>query len=350
VLRVFFTAALTAVAGVLLLGRAGLLDTGAIYVNPTYLWPAIVGGAVMGAGFLLGGYCPGTSVCAAAIGKKDALAFVGGSVLGVLAYGEAYPALASFASTSALGPIRVYDSLGISRGLFVFLLFGGAVAAFAATSSLERRLSRFAPSASFPVRAHRLAAVGALILGLFLLRMPDRKTYLMEQTASPEYQHEHPVRYMDTDELAFRLMDRDPRLLVVDVRPEEAYKGLPLPASVNVPLDELIGRQWAPVLGRRHAIRVFVDEEGPDALQGALLAERLGYDDVRVLRGGLSELRRTFLEGSDAPSSALRTAAEIDAQRFRSEARVALPRLIMEAKGLSRRPRPVVKTIKGGCS
>src|SRR5512141_1944210 len=82
VLRVFFTAAITALSGTLVLGWAGLLDLAAIYVNPLFLGPAILGGVIMGLGFVLGGYCPGTSVCAAAIGKKDAIVFVLGGVLG----------------------------------------------------------------------------------------------------------------------------------------------------------------------------------------------------------------------------------------------------------------------------
>jgi rhodanese-related sulfurtransferase len=348
VLRVFFTAAITAMAGTLLLGYAGLLDLDAIYVNPTFLWPAVVGGVVMGLGFVLGGYCPGTSVCAAAIGKKDALVFVAGGFLGVFGYGEVYPAIAGWANGSALGPIRVYDSLGVGRGAFAFLLIAGAVGAFAFTSWLERKLHPFAPSASFPVRAHRLAAACALLLGLVLLRVPDRKAHLLAEVGSPEYQREHPARYMEADELAFRLLDRDPKLLLVDVRPEDAYKQMPLPASVNIPLEGLFGREWAPVLGRRHATRVFVDEDGSSALRGALLAERLGYDDVRVLRGGLSGLKRTVLD--TPPAASFRTAAERDAERFRAEARLELPRRIAEARGQTSRPKPVVKTIKGGCS
>jgi rhodanese-related sulfurtransferase len=348
VLRVFFTAAITAMAGTLLLGYAGILDLDAIYVNPTFLWPAVVGGVVMGLGFVLGGYCPGTSVCAAAIGKTDALVFVVGGFLGVFGYGEVYPAIAGFVNGSALGPIRVYDSVGLSRGLFAFLLIAAALGAFAFTSWLERKLHPFAPSASFPVRAHRLAAAGTLALGVLLLFLPDRKTHLVAQVASPAYAREHPARFMDADELAFRLLDRDPKLLVVDVRAEDAYKQMPLPASVNIPLDGLLGREWAPVLGRRHTTRVFVDEDGASALRAALLADRLGYDDVRVLRGGLAELRRTIL---DAPAMAtVRTAAERDAERFRAEARRELPRRIAEAKGQTSRPKPVVKTIKGGCS
>jgi len=348
VLRVFFTAAVTAMAGTMLLGYAGILDLDLVYVNPTFLWPAVVGGVVMGLGFVVGGYCPGTSVCAAAIGKKDALVFVVGGFLGVFGYGEVYPALAGFVNGSALGPIRVYDSLGVTRGLFAFLLIAAALGAFAVTSWLERKLHPFAPSASFPVRAHRLAAVGALLLGLVLLHLPERKAHLLAEVASPEYQSAHPARYMDADELVFRLLDRDSGILVVDVRAEDAYKRMPLPESVNIPLQGLFGREWEPVLGRRRTTRVFVDEDGLSALRGALLAERLGYDDVRVLRGGLSELQRAVLDAP--PAAPMTTAAERDAERFRAEARVELPRRIAEAKGQSNRPKPVVKVIKGGCS
>lgn len=50
-------------------------------MHPTFLWAAIVGGIIMGGGFILGGFCPGTAFCGVAIGKADALMFVGGLFL-----------------------------------------------------------------------------------------------------------------------------------------------------------------------------------------------------------------------------------------------------------------------------
>ena len=76
VLKVFFTGGVTAMIGVLWFGHMGILDLSLIYINPTFLVSALVGGAIMGLGFIIGGFCPGTSVCAAAIGKLDGLAFV----------------------------------------------------------------------------------------------------------------------------------------------------------------------------------------------------------------------------------------------------------------------------------
>lgn len=348
VLRVFFTAAITAMAGVLVLGWAGLLDLDFIYVNPTFLGPAVVGGAIMGLGFILGGYCPGTSVCAAAIGKKDALAFVAGGFLGVALYGEAYPAVKGFANSGALGPIKVYDSLGVSRGLFALLLVWGALAAFAATSWIEKKVSAEAPSRRHPVRAHRLAAVGLALLGLLVWALPARKEALLAEVTQPGYRQAHPVRAMTADELAFRLIDQDPRLLVVDLRDEPDRTRLPLPGAVAVSLQALPSKEWTSVLGRRHATRVFVDEDGSRAMTGALLAERLGYDNVRVLDGGVDGLREGILDF--APTLPPASAAERDAYRFRSEARVTLARMIAETKDKPAPVKKVVRKIQGGCS
>jgi uncharacterized protein len=170
VLRVFFTAVVTAMSGVLLLGRFGLLDLDQIVVNPTWLAPAIVGGVIMGIGFILGGYCPGTSVCAAAIGKVDAMFFIGGGVLGVLAFGEGFPLYARFYESTSLGPIKVFDSLGVSAGVFALLLIGAAVAAFVITSRIERRVAgTAAPSQAFPARVHVAAGLSVLALGAVLV-------------------------------------------------------------------------------------------------------------------------------------------------------------------------------------
>ena len=43
----------------------GVLDYSLVWVNPTYLGSGIVGGLIMGVGFIIGGFCPGTSLAAA---------------------------------------------------------------------------------------------------------------------------------------------------------------------------------------------------------------------------------------------------------------------------------------------
>jgi beta-glucuronidase len=42
----------------------------------------------MGVGFVVGGFCPGTSVCGAAVGKIDGMVFVLGGLFGILIFGD----------------------------------------------------------------------------------------------------------------------------------------------------------------------------------------------------------------------------------------------------------------------
>ncbi len=112
-----FTAVVTAMLGVVILSAIpvtvdgevrGLLDLRSVQFNyPTYLWPMILGGVVLGAGFVMSGYCPGTSWVAAASGKLDGLATVGGVVLGGLVYAEAEQALAAFPNSGKLGTLTL---------------------------------------------------------------------------------------------------------------------------------------------------------------------------------------------------------------------------------------------------
>jgi hypothetical protein len=55
-LKVMFTAIAVGAVGIGALSAAGVVATESLAVQPTYLWPALVGGLVLGAGFALGGY------------------------------------------------------------------------------------------------------------------------------------------------------------------------------------------------------------------------------------------------------------------------------------------------------
>jgi hypothetical protein len=56
VFKVMFTAIVTAMVGMTVLSRVGFLDMTLIPLIGTYLVPMIIGGLVLGAGFVIGGY------------------------------------------------------------------------------------------------------------------------------------------------------------------------------------------------------------------------------------------------------------------------------------------------------
>lgn len=91
VVKVMFTAIVTAMTGLTVLAAAGLLDLSSVYVEPTRLPAQALGGLIFGAGFIVGGYCPGTAVAALATGRRDGAAFALGLLAGVASYAELAP-------------------------------------------------------------------------------------------------------------------------------------------------------------------------------------------------------------------------------------------------------------------
>jgi len=142
VLKVFFTAALVALLGSQVLSYFGLLDMNLVFINHYFVWPTIVGGLIMGAGFIIGGFCPGTGFSALAIGKIDAFFYIIGGLFGAFIFAELYPFIAEFANSSAKGPVKINEWLGISTSLFAVILIVVAVGMFWLSEKLEKRYTR----------------------------------------------------------------------------------------------------------------------------------------------------------------------------------------------------------------
>lgn len=142
VLKVFFTAAIVAMLGLLFLSLFGWIDLSLIYINPTFMSSAVVGGAIMGAGFIIGGFCPGTAFCALSIGKIDAIAFVGGLVIGVLIFTEAYPLWEGLYKANNMGTPTMDEIFGISRGVFAIGLIVVAFGMFWIGEWAEKKFPR----------------------------------------------------------------------------------------------------------------------------------------------------------------------------------------------------------------
>lgn len=142
VLKVFFTAAIVAMLGMLFMSLFNWIDLDLVYINPTYLWSTIIGGIIMGAGFITGGFCPGTSFCAASIGKIDAMFFIAGMFLGVLIFAEAYPLLENFYKGSFRGTPTLSQAIGLKDGVVVLGIIFAALAMFWVGEWAEKKFPR----------------------------------------------------------------------------------------------------------------------------------------------------------------------------------------------------------------
>lgn len=140
VLRVFMTAVMVAMVGLVYFSYMGWIDLSKIFILPTFMTSVIAGGLIMGLGFVMGGYCPGTSFTGIAIGKLDALFFTIGLYLGIFIFSIAFPWLEKIYYGGDMGPITLMESLGISRGLFTFLFVLATLGAFLVASIVKKRV------------------------------------------------------------------------------------------------------------------------------------------------------------------------------------------------------------------
>jgi hypothetical protein len=145
VFKVMFTAIVTAMLGVFYLSWLGIMDLSLVDLVTTNLWPQIVGGLVLGFGFVIGGYCPGTSLVAAVTGRIDGMVFILGVLAGIFVFGEAFPLLKGFYESGDFGRLTLPQAFHLPYGLVVFLVVVMAVGGFVGAEWVERR---FAPPAA----------------------------------------------------------------------------------------------------------------------------------------------------------------------------------------------------------
>lgn len=138
VFKVMFTAIVTAMLGVTYLAWIGWLDLSLVYLVPTHLLPQIVGGLVLGVGFVVGGYCPGTSVASLATGRVDGFVYAFGIGAGTLVYAEVFPWIKGFVNSNEMGQVTLPEVFDLPWGLVVFAVVLIAVAGFSAATLVER--------------------------------------------------------------------------------------------------------------------------------------------------------------------------------------------------------------------
>lgn len=133
VLRVMFTAIVVAMIGVLYLSGMGLLEMEGVSVPATYLGAHVIGGLLLGIGFVVGGYCPGTSAVGAASGKLDALAYMAGLLAGTLLFGFGFDHLQWLYNWGSQGVVTLPEWMGVNTGFVGAAVVAIALLAFGAT-------------------------------------------------------------------------------------------------------------------------------------------------------------------------------------------------------------------------
>ena len=138
VLKVMFTAITVAMLLIFWSTALGLLDYDEILVKETYLWPGILGGIIMGVGFILGGYCPGTSLVSVATLKVDGMFFLAGHIAGVIIFGETVGFINEFWHSGYMGRFLLPELFGVETGVVAVMVVCLALAMFLGFGWIQR--------------------------------------------------------------------------------------------------------------------------------------------------------------------------------------------------------------------
>ncbi|MDN5291290.1 YeeE/YedE thiosulfate transporter family protein [Anaerophaga thermohalophila] len=349
VLKVFFTAGLTAMIGVLLLSHLELLNTSIIFVNPAFLPSAIAGGIIMGLGFVIGGFCPGTSACAAAIGKVDGWAFIIGATIGIFAFGEMFPLLEDFYMANGQGAVLIYDVLGMGRTTFALLMTLIAIVAFFVTGMIEDKVNgRPVKILNGHWRNKALSAVLPVLMVILIMATPSRKEYTMQKLEARAAAGECNPDLIDPDKLAFELMNNYYQYNVIDVRSPEEYEAFHIATAINIPLDDLHNTTYRELLNQRIQTNVFYGSTPEQAKKACLIARYHGNETSLALNVTAEKFRDTFYGNIEIPDDP--TKEEQTLALFRKQAAEKMKEI---ENNLASREKPVKKKItrvQGGCS
>lgn len=142
VFKVMFTAIVFAAVGLMILEGVGIVQGDELFIPPAFLGAAALGGALVGAGFAIGGYCPGTSLVGFVSGRLDAALFLIGLIFGTWGFAWAFPKIEFLTSLGELSSANTLPELIHVSPLYVnAALILMAIGVFLMGSWMERKSS-----------------------------------------------------------------------------------------------------------------------------------------------------------------------------------------------------------------
>ncbi len=296
VLKVMFTAIVVAMLGIFLTTALGLLDYNLLWVNPTYLWSGIVGGLVMGVGFIIGGFCPGTSLVATATGKLDGIFFTLGVLFGIFLFGESVGLFEDFFYSSYMGRFTLMDLFNTSTGVVVLGVLLMALFMFWGGEKLEQVFGGIKAEDAPRWRiaaAGVMVAIAAVILVIGQPTNADRWNMIADEK-QPLLDERH-VQIHPGEALSIR-DDNRIKLLLLDVRSEADYNLFHLTDSLYAPLDVLPGTVPDLILEPANTVFLVMSNDEHQATEAWKYLVAEGIPNVYILEGGINNWLKTFLE------------------------------------------------------
>jgi sulfur-carrier protein adenylyltransferase/sulfurtransferase len=162
-----------------------------------------------------------------------------------------------------------------------------------------------------------------LILALIIALVPQNTTRPYKLTAAQLLEEIRTgSQFVSPDELADKIIKKDPSIQLIDVRNPREFDQFSLPGAINVPLQDILSDNYFDVVNQGTKMNIFYSNGSTEANEAWLITRQLGYQNNYVLQGGLNYWVETIL--NPAKPGETSSNDEIAKYDFRKAASAAL--------------------------
>lgn len=168
-------------------------------------------------------------------------------------------------------------------------------------------------------RKYTILAGLLVILALGLVILPKKKDLpetdprvLLSSVAEKS-------RYLSVDQVTHRIIENDPTLMLIDLRPADQFKAFALPGAINIQPDSLLSARTLELLNRPGKDKVFYANSDQLTEKVWMVGTRYSLSRLYVMKGGMNEWFNTIIKPSEVSATA--SSAEYDLASFRAAAR-----------------------------
>ncbi len=291
VLKVMFTAVVVAMLGLLYARSLGWIGEEQLFFMPSIYGAQIIGGLVFGVGFVVAGWCPGTAAVGVASGRWDALAFLGGGIIGSILFNEMFGVVKGLYIWGASGVQLAWQNVGMSSAGFALAFVLVAIGCFWGSEYVERRRGAGGTYLNSPFLKAFSVSLVVLAAGLMILPGAGQAAQAGAAPAKARSSEaailatvEAAGDHIEPEDLADRLLAGEKGLLLVDIRSTNEFEAFHIRGAVNITLTDLPA-VLAP--NRNVGLIVLYSNGMTHPAQARDSLARLGFANTYMLTDGL---------------------------------------------------------------
>ena len=126
-------------------------------------------------------------------------------------------------------------------------------------------------------------------------------------------------RYLSVDQVTHRIIENDPTLMLIDLRPADQFKTFALQGSVNLSIDSLLASSTVEQFNQPGKDKVLIANSDLVSEKAWLLCSRNAIPRVYIMKGGMNEWFTTFIQVK--PVSGTPSSTDLDLLSFRKAAK-----------------------------